>query len=141
LDGVPSCAPGDGERWQTIRRMFVNERGGWDGSQQELFLLQAIPREWLRPGYRLAVKEMATWFGGKVDMTVEVAADGNSVAVEVKLNDLAVAPKGIRMRLRSGDGRPLAAAEINGVRAEVLPGDTINLPLATNGTFLVKGTF
>jgi hypothetical protein len=45
------------------------------------------------------------------------------------------------MRLRSGDGRPLAAAEINGVRAEVLPGDTINLPLATSGTFRVKGTF
>ncbi len=141
LDGVPSCAPGDGERWQIIRRMFVNERGGYDGSQQELFLLQAMPREWLRPGYRLAVRDMATWFGGKVDMTVEMAADGNSVTVEASLNGLAVAPKEIRMRLRSGDGRPLAAAEINGIRTDVLAGDAIQLPLTTNGTFRIRGTF
>ena len=33
LDGVPSCAPGDGERWQAMRKMFVNEFGGYDGSR------------------------------------------------------------------------------------------------------------
>lgn len=141
LDGVPSCAPGEGERWQTIRRMFVNERGGWDGSQQELFLLQAIPREWLKPGYRMAVKDMGTWFGGKVHLTVEVAADGNSVAVQVKLAGLAVQPKQIQMRLRSGDGRPLAAATIDGKLVQVLAGDVIVLPLVTTGDFRIEGRF
>jgi hypothetical protein len=141
LDGVPSCAPGDGERWQIIRRMFINERGGYDCSQQELFLLQAIPREWLRPGYRLSVRDMGTWFGGKIDLAVEVAADGDSVAVEARLAGLAVAPKEIRMRLRSGDGRPLAAAEINGVPTQVLSGDTILLPLATSGAYRIRGMF
>ncbi len=141
LDGVPSCAPGEGERWQIIRRMFVNERGGWDGSQQELFLLQAIPREWLKPGYRMAVQDMGTWFGGKVDLAVEVATDGSSVAVQAKLADLAVQPKQIRMRLRSSDGRPLAAATLDGQSVPVLAGDVIVLPPVTAGSFRIQGRF
>jgi hypothetical protein len=36
LDGVPSKAPGDAERWLGIRKMFVNELGGYDGSPQSL---------------------------------------------------------------------------------------------------------
>ena len=68
FDGVPSCAPGDGERWLAVRNMFLNEFGGYDGSEQSLWLLQAIPREWLRPGNRMTVKEMGTTFGGAVDL-------------------------------------------------------------------------
>jgi hypothetical protein len=141
LDGVPSCAPGDGERWQAVRHMFVNERGGYDGSEQSLWLLQALPREWLRPGNRLAVQDMGTWFGGKVDLDVKVADDGNSVAVMAKLRKLRVLPAEIRLRLRSGDGRPLAKAQVNGVPVEVLPGDTIRLPLRTDGTYRIIGRF
>ncbi|MCY2955101.1 MAG: hypothetical protein NTU53_24500 [Planctomycetota bacterium] len=37
-------------------------------------------------------------------------------------------PKEIRLRLRSGDGRPLVSAEVNGRKAAVLPGDVILLP-------------
>jgi len=141
LDGVPSCAPGDGERWQTIRRMFVNERGGYDGSQQELFLLQAIPRSWLEPGYRMAVQDMATYFGGKIDLAAAVAADGNSVTVDLELRDLAVTPKDIRMRLRSGDGRPLVSATVAGNPVQVLDGDVIRLPLLARGKCRVVGRF
>ena len=38
LDGVPSCAPGDSERWLAIRNMFVSEFGGYDGLRQSLWL-------------------------------------------------------------------------------------------------------
>lgn len=140
LDGVPSCAPGDGERWQTIRRMFVNEREGYDGSQQSLWLLQAIPRCWLRPGNRLSVKDMATWFGGHVDLGVRMARDADSVSVAAKLN-LKVLPAEIRMRLRSGDGRPLAAAEVNGAPMRVLEGDSIKLPRKAAGEYRIVGRF
>ena len=56
FDGVPSCAPGDAERWLAVRNMFLGEFGGYDGSEQSLWLLQAIPRAWLRPGNRMTVE-------------------------------------------------------------------------------------
>jgi hypothetical protein len=140
LDGVPSCAPGDGERWQAIRRMFVNERGGYDGSPQSLWFLQAIPRSWLRPGCRMSVRDMGTHFGGQVDLEAEVAKDGNSVTVLARL-DLAVAPQEVRMRLRSGDGRPLASAEVNGETIPVLEGDTLQLPTQPQGRYRIVGQF
>jgi hypothetical protein len=140
LDGVPSCAPGDGERWRAIRDMFVNERGGYDGSQQSLWLLQAIPRSWLKPGSRLSAKQMGTHFGGQVDLETEVAKDGNSVSVSAKLN-LAVLPTEIRMRLRSGNGRPLASVSINGQATGVLEKNTIKLPKETKGEYQIVGRF
>jgi hypothetical protein len=140
LDGVPSNAPGEGERWRAIRDMFVNERGGYDGTQQSLWLLQALPRCWLKPGDQLAVKRMGTHFGGQVDTEVKMAGDGNSVRVAA-LFDLAVAPTEIRMRLRSGDGRPLASAKVNGVDTKILEKDTIVLPNGTTGNYHIVGYF
>ena len=140
LDGVPSCAPGDGERWQVIRAMFVSERGGYDGSQQSLWLLQAIPRSWLKPGDHLAVKDMGTRFGGIVNLSVDVAKEGDSVKVTANL-DLVEMPTEVRMRLRSGDSRPLKSATINGIGTEVLEGDTITLPRELKGMYDVVGRF
>jgi hypothetical protein len=141
FDGVPSCAPGDGERWLMVRNMFLNEFGGYDGSEQSLWLFQAIPREWLRPGNRMAVERMGTLFGGDVDLTAQVADDGNSLAVDAVLRKLAVKPKEIRVRLRSGDGRPLASATVNGQPAKVLPGDVVLLPVQTDGAYRIVGNF
>lgn len=140
LDGVPSCAPGDGERWQLIRRMFVNETGGWDGGPQDLFLLQAIPRCWLRPNDRLCVRDMGTYFGGKVQLDVHVAADANSIQVDAELA-LDVQPAETRMRLRSGDGRPLISATINGQAVAVQPHDIITLPSECRGKYSIVGRF
>jgi hypothetical protein len=140
LDGVPSCAPGDGERWQLIRRMFINETGGWDGSQQDLFLLQAIPRCWLRPNDRLSVRKMKTFFGGEIDLDAETSADGNSLQVRLNIK-LDVKPKTIRMRLRSGDGSPLESASYDGKELKVLPGDVVELPAAITGSHTVEGKF
>jgi hypothetical protein len=141
FDGVPSCAPGEGERWLMVRNMFVGEFGGYDGSEQSLWLLQAMPREWLRPGNRMAVEKMGTLFGGTVDLALQVADDGNSVAVDAKVEKLAVKPKEIRIRLRSGDGRPLASATINDAPATVLPGDVVLLPVQTDAVYKIAGKF
>jgi hypothetical protein len=139
-DGVVSTAPGEAERWRMIRAMFVRECGGCGGTQQELFLLQALPRSWLRPGARLSVANMGTWFGGKLDLGVQVAADGDTVRVDAVLK-LAESPANIRMRLRSGDGRPLVAATINGEAVPVQAGDVIMLPLRTTAHYRIVGEF
>jgi hypothetical protein len=140
LDGVPSETPGEALRWRAMRSMFVNERGGWDGSQQSLWLLQAIPRAWLKPGGRLAVKKMGTYFGGHLDLQAELAKDRKSVTVNAALG-LKVKPTEIRMRLRSDDGRPLLAAEINGAATPVLEDDTIRIPSSTVGRYQIVGRF
>jgi hypothetical protein len=84
---------------------------------------------------------MPTCFGGTVNLTVVVSADGASVNVEARLAKLAVQPVAIRMRLRSGDGRPLASAEINGASTPKRAGDTIELPVASDGTYRIVGRF
>jgi hypothetical protein len=140
LDGVPSCAPGDAERWRMIRNMFVNERGGHDGSQQSLWLLQAIPRSWLFPGSHLCAKDMGTHFGGAVDLEVHVSEDGESLDVKAEY-ELGVRPTEIRMRLRSGNGKPLASATVNGAETTILEADTIRLPQATTGNYRIVCSF
>jgi len=140
INGAPACTPGDAERWQAVRNLFVNERGGYDGSQQSLWLLQAIPRVWLTPGAKMGVTKVGTHFGGTVDVSLEMAKDGNSCRVMAAL-DLAVTPTEIRMRLRSGDGRPLRAATIDGKDAEVLEKDTIHLPRKRSGRYEIKGAW
>jgi hypothetical protein len=120
--------------------MFVNERGGYDGSQQSLWLLQAIPRSWLKPGDHLSAKDMRTYFGGHVDLEVDVAQDGNSVVVSAKI-DITVPPTEIRIILRSGDGRPLVSAEINGASTPVIDCDTIKLPTQIKGEYRISGCF
>jgi hypothetical protein len=140
LDGVPSCAPGEGERWRAFRNMFVNEHGGYDGSQQSLWLLQAVPRSWLHPSDRLSANDMRSHFGGYVDLKVEVAEDGKSVLVSLKL-DLKAKPSEIRIRLRIGNDRQLFSAEINGAKACIIDGDSIKLPTNLKGEYQIEGFF
>jgi hypothetical protein len=140
-DGVVSVSPADAEHWRMVRDLFVRECGGYDGSRQGLFLLQAIPRSWLRPGDRLAVTDMGTHFGGRISLDVQVPADGDSVAVDAKLASLAVKPKEIRIRLRSGDGRPLQSATVNDHPVAVQPNDVVLLPVETSATFRIIGHF
>lgn len=140
LDGVPAEVPGDALRWRAIRSMFVNERGGFDGSQQSLWLFQAIPRSWLKPGRHLSVRKMGTYFGGHVDLDLSLAQDRNSISVSASL-DLAVAPSEVRMRLRSDDGRRLLSARVNGAESVILEGETIKLPNQAKSTYRILGYF
>jgi hypothetical protein len=140
LDGVTSECPGEAQRWRAIRNMFVNERDGYDGGPQSLWLLQAIPRSWLKPGASLEARQMATHLGGLVDVQSRLSFDGNSLAVSAKL-DLAVSPSEVRMRLRSADGRPLTSAKIDGANMQVLEKDTIELPRRPKGEYKIVGYF
>jgi len=140
LNGAPGCSPGDGERWRAIRNMFVNERGGYDGGAQSLWLFQAMPRAWLKSGAKMGVRQMGTHFGGHVSASLKMAGDGKSVSVDAEL-DLAILPAEIRMRLRSHNGSPLASATVNGRQVQVLPGDTILLPREKRGKYAVRGRF
>ncbi len=121
--------------------MFVREDGGYDGSAQALWLLQAIPREWLKPGDRLSASRIRTCFGGQVDVSLGVADDGGSVTIEAVLGKTAIRPKEIRMRLRSGDGSPLISATLQGAAVPVQRGDTIPLPADAEGPIKVVGRF
>jgi len=140
IDGVPACAPSEAMRWEAVRDMFVSERGGYDGSQQKLFLLQAIPQSWLLPGLRLAAQDMRTHFGGSLDLDARVADDGRSLNVNAAL-DLAVAPAEIKMRLRSGRGRRLVSATINGAATKIHEQNAIRLPAEPKGTYEIVGHF
>ncbi len=141
LDGVPSCAPGDGERWQLVRAMFVNERGGFDGSTEELFLCQALPRDWLKPGAHLGVTDMRTVFGGLIDVDLEVDRDGASCTARVSWRHFAVEPQRIVLRLRSGSGAPLATATIDGETAPISDDNLVTLPSGKSGSCTVVGSF
>ena len=102
--------------------------------------MQAIPRSWLKPGSTLGVDRVGSHFGGQVGLKVEIAKDGNAVEVAAHL-DLAVMPKETRVRLRSGDGRPLTSATVNGASTAVLEKDTILLPAQTKGDLRIVGKF
>jgi hypothetical protein len=140
LDGAPSAAPGDGVRWMAIRKMFINERGGHDGSQQSLWFLQAIPRCWLKPGSHLSIQQVGTRFGGHADVSADVNKDGSSIVITAR-HALVVKPAEILLRLRSGDGRRLTSAHVNGAPTEILKGDTIQLPSVLSGESQVVGYF
>ena len=104
--------------------------------------LRARPaRCWLRPGDRLAVRDMGTWFGGRINLEVEMAPDGGSVSVNLRWRDFAALPTRVLMRLRSGDGRPLRSATVNGAAARTLPGDLIQLPAKTRAQLRIVGKF
>ena len=83
---------------------------------------------------------MRTYFGGRVDLELEVAQDGNSIAVYTKI-DLAAIPKEIFMRLRASDGRRLVSAFINGTNTPVLEGDIFNIPVHKQGEYQIIAHF
>jgi hypothetical protein len=57
------------------------------------------------------------------------------------LTQLAVPPQEIRVRLRSGDGRPLSSADVNGAPVGVLSGDVIVITPQTSGQYQIVGKF
>lgn len=140
VDGVPSCAPGDGERWQSIRAMFVNERGGFDGTTESLWLCQALPLEWLKPGAKLSVKNMGTVFGGNIDLSVDVSKNGKVTTIRADWQGFRSVPHKTLLRIRQPFGVKAKKVTVNGVPANLLPGNLIELATADNGSYTIKAS-
>jgi hypothetical protein len=83
----------------------------------ELHLLEGMPAEWLKPGMQTVLCSVATPFG-PLDMSVSVAADGKSAAIEVK--PLAANCKNVVVHLPGGAKREIAPQQ----------GGKITFPLA-----------
>ncbi len=115
--------------------------GGCGASEQAPRVCQAIPRCWFRPGNRLAVEDMGTFFGGRIDLALEVARDGSSISARVSWRHMAARPAAVRLRLRSGDARPLRSVQVDGAPVAVGPDGAIELAWARNASFRVLGTF
>jgi len=71
-----------------------------------LWLCRAVPRRWLAPGERLAVRRVPTRFG-KVGFTIKLKQDGTG-QVALRLPTAPVAAQ-IKLRLRLPEGRVVAA--------------------------------
>ena len=101
-----------------LRYLFVREEGN------ELLLGQAVPRDWLKPGQRCGIERTATYFGntsvlfsgGDREMTAHVEGPTRNP------------PKGIRLRFRHAQGRPLASVRVNDKAWTQFKGEWVQLP-------------
>ena len=86
----------------TLRHMLVQDfdRDG-DGRADDLILLPAAPRAWLKDGGRIAVERMPTMFG---EISYEVVSDlaHQRISGRVQLPEGLSAPAAIRLRLPDG---------------------------------------
>ena len=92
---------------------------------------------------RAEARRVGGWgrtFGGTVDLRSKWRRAATRAPATAKLA-LATLPTEIRMRLRSPDGKPLKTATVNGKAVEVLPDDTIRLPLRKAGKYSITGSW
>jgi hypothetical protein len=94
----------------TLRLMLVHETTARDGSPRGLELAFATPRQWLRPGRRIQVREAPTSFG-PVSFTLEPGA--SSVQASVVVPDRAP-PRTLKLRLRLPRGGRITSVTVNG---------------------------
>ncbi len=97
---------------ETLRLMLVHETLDRDGNPYGLRLAYAVPRSWLQPGKRIAVRRAPTSFGpvsysivsGKRSAHVSIEAPGRArpKALGLRLR----LPRGYRLRRVTLDGRP-----------------------------------
>jgi hypothetical protein len=87
-----------------LRQIFVREEG------DELWLGQAVPRDWLTPGMRCGLERAATYFG--LAGVVFTGGD-NEIRAQV-IGPQRNPPKGIRLRFRTPTGAPVRGVTVNG---------------------------
>ena len=68
---------GSAEFIRLVRHLLVLERGA------ELHLFEGLPRAWAKPGDTVRLQEVPTSFG-PLSLTLRVAADGRSAAIEIE---------------------------------------------------------
>jgi len=93
-----------------LRAMFIREEG------EDLYLGQAIPRGWLKPGASIHIKNAATHFG-PMTLEMEVARGAQSITAKVEPPTRS-SPRRIFLRLRHPMGWELEEALLDGERLE-----------------------
>jgi len=106
------------QQLRLLRNMLVREEG------DTLWLGQAIPRDWLQPGQRVAVSEAPTTFG-PVSYSIEPQADGS---MRVTLSPpTRNRPKEIILRLRDVKHRRIARIKPQGEMKVKFSDETVRL--------------
>lgn len=106
------------QQLRLLRNMLLREDG------DTLWLGQAIPRDWLAPGKRVAVNDAPTTFG-LVSYSLEPNADGS---MQVKLSPPnRNRPKEIVLRLRDPKQRKIARVKSSGVAKVKFSNETVRL--------------
>ncbi len=93
-----------------LRAMFIREEG------EDLYLAQAIPKGWLKPGGSIYIRNAATHFG-PMTLEIQVARDAQSIAAKVEPPTRS-SPRRILLRLRHPMGWELEEALLDGERLE-----------------------
>ncbi len=101
-----------------LRYLFVREEGS------ELWLGQAVPRDWLKPGQRCGLERAATHFGS---VSIEFASQPDSIVARLN-GPTRNPPERIRLRFRAPEGRQPTEVLVNGNRWKKGAGDWVELP-------------
>jgi hypothetical protein len=95
---------------ETLRSLLVHEPLDRSGAAAGLELAFATPRDWLRPGKRIAVERLPTSFG-PLSYTLEAAAGTVTARIDVPAR---MHPRTLRLRVRLPRGRRVAGVSVNG---------------------------
>jgi hypothetical protein len=87
-----------------LRLMFVHEKG------DELYLGQAIPRDWLREGRHVGIERAATHFG---PLSLRYTPEANKIKA-VLIPPTQKPPKQIYLRFRHPESKPIQRVTVNG---------------------------
>jgi hypothetical protein len=129
---LPPNGAGNAAFLVKLRLMLVHERRDRNGLPHGLELAYATPRDWLRPGRRIAVERAPTSFG---PLSFSIAATEGSVQVSLDVPDRA-RPRRVSMRVRLPrpsritsvllDGRPFSrfdarteTVDLSGLRGRI----------------------
>ena len=101
-----------------LRQLFVREEG------EDLWLGQAVSRDWLKAGQSCGIERAATYFGpasilytgGKDEITAQVEAPRRN------------RPRLVRLRFREPEGRPLTSVTVNDKAFSDFRGEWVRLP-------------
>lgn len=102
-----------------LRDLFVREE-----DEQTLFIGQAVPRDWLRPGQRCGIEKTATWFG---PMSVLYTGGDRELTAQLT-GPTRNPPREIRLRFRHPAGRLPARVKVNGQPWERFTDEWVTLP-------------
>jgi hypothetical protein len=95
---------------ETLRSLLVHEPLDRSGAAAGLELAFATPRDWLRPGRRIAVERLPTSFG-PLTYALEAASGSVTATIDVPAR---TRPRTLRLRVRLPRGRRVAGVTVNG---------------------------